>query len=78
MFMLEDVYYLPVGIRTVKVTNTSFLINNKPFYFKGFGKHEDADVRDDYALLLIKIMYRHNDLEVRLISTSYFPSNVPS
>ena len=61
MFMLEDVYYLPVGIRTVKVTNTSFLINNKPFYFKGFGKHEDADVRDDYALLLITVMYRHND-----------------
>jgi len=45
MFMLEDVYYLPVGIRTVKVDETSFLINNKPFYFKGFGKHEDADVR---------------------------------
>ena len=66
MFMLEDVYYLPVGIRTVKVTNTSFLINNKPFYFKGFGKHEDADVRDDCALLLITVivMYKHNDLEV--------------
>lgn len=46
MFMLEDVYYLPVGIRTVKVEGTSFLINDKPFYFKGFGKHEDADVRE--------------------------------
>ena len=46
MFVLEDVYYLPVGIRTVKVDETSFLINNKPFYFKGFGKHEDADVRE--------------------------------
>ena len=46
MFVLEDVYYLPVGIRTVKVDKTSFLINNKPFYFKGFGKHEDADVRE--------------------------------
>lgn len=45
LFMLEDVYYLPVGIRTVKVEGTNFLINNKPFYFKGFGKHEDADVR---------------------------------
>ena len=44
VFMVEDVYYLPVGIRTVKVEGTSFLINNKPFYFKGFGKHEDADV----------------------------------
>ena len=46
MFVLEDVYYLPVGIRTVKVDETSFLINKKPFYFKGFGKHEDADVRE--------------------------------
>lgn len=48
MFMLEDVYYLPVGIRTVKVEGTSLLINNKPFYFKGFGKHEDADVRNNF------------------------------
>lgn len=39
-----DVYRLPVGIRTVKVDGTKFLINNKPFYFKGVGKHEDADV----------------------------------
>ena len=24
---------------------TKFLINNKPFYFHGVDKHEDADVR---------------------------------
>ena len=52
MFMLEDVYYLPVGIRTVKVEGTSLLINNKPFYFKGFGKHEDADVRNNFSFFL--------------------------
>lgn len=40
----EDVYTLPVGIRTVYVTSTQFLINNKPFYFHGVNKHEDADV----------------------------------
>jgi len=40
----EDVYALPVGIRTVNVTSTQFLINNKPFYFHGVNKHEDADV----------------------------------
>ncbi|XP_077078609.1 beta-glucuronidase [Siphateles boraxobius] len=40
-----DVYTLSVGIRTVKVTNTQFLINNKPFYFHGVNKHEDADIR---------------------------------
>ena len=40
----EDQYRLPVGIRTVEVKETQFLINDKPFYFHGFGKHEDADV----------------------------------
>jgi len=42
---LEDSYRLPVGIRTVKVDGKQFLINGKPFYFKGFGKHEDSDLR---------------------------------
>jgi beta-glucuronidase len=40
-----DVYRLPVGIRTVEVRGTKFLINRKPFYFKGFGKHEDMDIK---------------------------------
>jgi beta-glucuronidase len=40
-----DVYSLPVGIRTVKVDGTRFLINGEPFYFTGFGKHEDSAVR---------------------------------
>lgn len=42
---VEDCYYLPVGIRTVEVTEKEFLINGKPFYFKGFGKHEDMDIK---------------------------------
>ena len=42
---VKDVYRLPVGIRTVTVLGSKFLINEKPFYFTGFGKHEDADVR---------------------------------
>jgi beta-glucuronidase len=42
---LVDSYSLPVGIRTVRVDGTRFLINEKPFYFRGFGKHEDAAVR---------------------------------
>ena len=40
-----DVYYLKVGIRTIQVKETKFLINGKDFYFRGFGKHEDANVR---------------------------------
>ncbi len=38
----EDTYTLPYGIRTVKVDGTRFLINGQPFYFKGYGKHEDT------------------------------------
>ena len=41
---IGDCYRLPVGIRTIKVTEKEFLINGKPFYFKGFGKHEDMDI----------------------------------
>lgn len=38
----KDVYTLPYGVRTVRVEGTQFLINEKPFYFKGYGKHEDT------------------------------------
>lgn len=41
----EDSYEENFGIRTVRVEGTAFLINEKPFYFKGFGKHEDAAFR---------------------------------
>ena len=39
---LIDVYEEEFGIRTVEVKNSQFLINGKPFYFKGYGKHEDT------------------------------------
>jgi beta-glucuronidase len=39
-----DMYPLPVGVRTIEVDGARFLLNGEPFYFKGFGKHEDAAV----------------------------------
>lgn len=51
---VEDVYRLPVGIRTIHWTNTSLLINSKPAYIRGFGRHEDSDIRGkglDLALI---------------------------
>ncbi|MBD1382969.1 beta-glucuronidase [Metabacillus arenae] len=39
-----DVYEQPFGVRSVEVQDGKFLINNKPFYFKGFGKHEDTAI----------------------------------
>jgi beta-glucuronidase len=58
---IVDTYAIPVGIRTIRIDGPRFLINGQPFYFRGFGKHEDAAVRGkahdnvwmvhDYALL---------------------------
>ncbi|KAK5048261.1 hypothetical protein LTR84_005931 [Exophiala bonariae] len=42
---LVDEYSIDVGVRTVEVKGSQFLINNKPFYFTGFGKHEDTPIR---------------------------------
>ncbi|CAG0914706.1 unnamed protein product [Notodromas monacha] len=43
--LLLDSYELPVGIRTVSWNSDQFFINNSPFYFRGFGKHEDYPIR---------------------------------
>ncbi|MEY4618072.1 MAG: beta-glucuronidase [Actinomycetota bacterium] len=42
---LADEYHLNVGVRTVKVEGNKFLVNNEPFYFTGFGMHEDHVVK---------------------------------
>lgn len=43
---LLDRYYQKVGIRELKLSQDNrFLVNNKPFYFRGFGKHEEYDIR---------------------------------
>ncbi|KAJ8275799.1 hypothetical protein COCON_G00075510 [Conger conger] len=71
----EDFYALPVGIRTVQVTNTQFLINNKPFYFHGVNKHEDADVRGkglDWPLI-VKDFNLLKWLGANSFRTSHYP-----
>jgi beta-glucuronidase len=39
-----DSYHQSVGVRTVAVDGTRFLLNGEPFYFTGFGRHEDLAV----------------------------------
>nr|CAB3251424.1 beta-glucuronidase-like [Phallusia mammillata] len=70
-----DVYRLSVGIRTVKIDGTSFLINDKPFYFLGVGKHEDWDVRGkgfDWPMIL-KDFNLLNWLGANAFRTSHYP-----
>lgn len=40
-----DEYSEKVGIRTFEVQGGQFLLNGKPVYLKGFGRHEDSDIR---------------------------------
>lgn len=39
-----DAYQLKVGIRTIEVMNNQLLLNGKPIFLRGFGKHEDFPV----------------------------------
>jgi len=41
----DDVYRLPVGIRKVEWNNISLTINGRQMYIRGFGRHEDSEVR---------------------------------
>ncbi|XP_043910159.1 beta-glucuronidase isoform X2 [Protopterus annectens] len=71
----EDFYTLPVGIRTVQVTDNQFLINGKPFYFHGVNKHEDADVRGkglDWPLI-VKDFNLLKWLGANSFRTSHYP-----
>jgi beta-glucuronidase len=40
-----DIYSVATGVRSIEVRKSEFLINDKPFYFTGFGKHEDTPIR---------------------------------
>lgn len=39
-----DEYEQEIGIRTIEVRDTDILLNGKPIYLRGFGKHEDSDI----------------------------------
>lgn len=39
-----DEYEEEIGVRTVEVKGTDILLNGKPVYLKGFGKHEDSEI----------------------------------
>lgn len=72
---VEDIYEEPFGIRKVEVKEGKFLINGEPFYFKGFGKHEDTYVNgrglnEAYNVLDIKLM---KEMGANSFRTSHYP-----
>lgn len=38
-----DIYRLKIGVRSLQWNSKELLINDKPIYFRGFGRHEDSD-----------------------------------
>lgn len=71
----EDCYEQTFGVRTVRVSGTQFLINGKPFYFKGFGKHEDSPFhgRGLDLCLDVKDVHLIHWLHANSFRTSHYP-----
>ena len=71
-----DIYRLPhVGIRTVRVTDSQFLVNERPFYFHGANAHEDSDIRGKGfdQVLLAKHFNLYGWLHGNAFRTSHYP-----
>ncbi|CAL4070156.1 unnamed protein product, partial [Meganyctiphanes norvegica] len=70
-----DVYHQKVGIREMGWNSTTLTINGKPAYLRGFGKHEDSDIRGkgvDYALI-VKDFSLIKWLGANSFRTSHYP-----
>ena len=63
------------GLRQVSWSNSSLLINNKPFYFRGFGRHEDSNIRGKGADL--PLFARDYNLIKWMGANSYRTSHYP-
>lgn len=71
----DDSYCQKFGVRTVEVKGDKFLINGKPFYFKGFGKHEDSEVhgRGIDEALNVKDISLMKWINANSFRTSHYP-----
>ncbi|CAK9796112.1 Gusb [Anthophora quadrimaculata] len=70
-----DIYRLPIGIRTLSWTNSSLLLNDKPVYMRGFGRHEDSILRGR-GLDLVTVARDHELLQwigANAYRTSHYP-----
>src|SRR5690606_11498126 len=72
---VQDVYEELFGVRKIEVKAGKFLLNGEPFYFKGFGKHEDTHIRgrgldEAYNVHDIKLMKKMGANSFR---TSHYP-----
>ena len=72
---IADEYRQTFGIRMVAAHGTQFLINGRPFYFKGAAKHEDSFFRGRGTdpLLNVKDLSLFHWLGANSFRTSHYP-----
>ncbi len=71
----KDLVEETFGLRTIRIEGTRFLINEKPFYFKGCGKHEDSEVngRGYQEAMNVKDLNLMKWLNANSFRTSHYP-----
>ncbi len=70
-----DRYTLPIGIRTIKVEGDALLLNSKPVYLKGFGRHEDFPIngRGQNSAVNVKDFALLEWINANSFRTSHYP-----
>ncbi|KAJ8963677.1 hypothetical protein NQ314_005470 [Rhamnusium bicolor] len=72
---LLDHYEQPFGVRELSWDNKTFKINGKPLYLRGFGRHEDSDIRGKG--LDLPLIIRDHNLIKWIGANSYRTSHYP-
>ncbi|MBN1311527.1 MAG: beta-glucuronidase [Anaerolineae bacterium] len=72
---IVDRYTLPIGIRTIHIEGDSLLLNGRPIYLKGFGRHEDFPVigRGLFPAVIVKDYALMEWIGANSFRTSHYP-----
>lgn len=72
---LCDSYEQKFGVRTIKIDGAKLLLNGERIYLKGFGRHEDSDLRGKGLdnVLNVKDMYLMKWIGANSFRTSHYP-----
>lgn len=72
---VQDSYVQKIGVRTVEVRGSEFLINGEPFYFRGFGMHEDHPIvgKQHNDAMMVQDFNRLKWIGANSMRTSHYP-----
>ncbi len=70
-----DSVFERIGFRSIEVRNNEILLNGKPVFLKGFGRHEDFPVTGKYlpGSVLVRDFYLMKKIGANSFRTSHYP-----